>query len=117
MLKMYEETVTQDHTLYFFLRRIISGKCVMEPSMLYMPSTIIRIFFQGLRVRGCPYTTASRSSFSRQDTSEVHIYYAEAGYMASIDVCIFFKVSPVVEHTPRNHGILWLIMARICIYV
>lgn len=32
---------------------------------LYTPSTIIKIFFQGLRVRGCPVTIASLSFFSK----------------------------------------------------
>lgn len=58
------------NTLYFFLSCMMSGKCTMDPSMLNTPSTTMRIFFHGLRVRGCPYTTASRSSFSR-DTMPV----------------------------------------------
>jgi hypothetical protein len=64
-------------TLYFFLRRIMSGKCTIDPSILNTPSTTMRIFFHGLRVRGCPYTTASRSSFSRLLTSIKHNHHNE----------------------------------------
>ena len=41
-------------TLYLFFRSTTSARWEISPSMLYTPSTTIRIFFQGRRVLGCP---------------------------------------------------------------
>uniref|UniRef100_A0A6B0UY00 Uncharacterized protein n=1 Tax=Ixodes ricinus TaxID=34613 RepID=A0A6B0UY00_IXORI len=56
---------TYRYALYFFFRATISGSFTIEPSMLYTPSTMITIFFQGRWVRGCPPTMASLSFLSR----------------------------------------------------
>lgn len=52
-------------TLYFLQIAIISGSLQSSPSMLYMPSTMTIIFFQGLRVLGCPSAICSLKTSSK----------------------------------------------------
>lgn len=54
-------------TLYFFATATISLRRHNSPSILYIPSTITMIFFQGLWVRACPSAMASRNTCSKWD--------------------------------------------------
>lgn len=54
-------------TLYFFFNSTISGSRQISPSMLYIPSTMMIIFFHGRCVRGWPSTMLSRSTCSKCD--------------------------------------------------
>lgn len=54
-------------TLYFLHMATISGSWQSSPSILYIPSTITMIFFQGLCVLGCPSAICSLKTFSRCD--------------------------------------------------